>query len=755
MKSGTKLDFETRTSYMVTLTATDSFGESVSIDVTITVTDVDEAPKISEGGLAITGPAGVDYAENGMGAVETYMATGPDADMAAWSLSGEDMSAFSFSNDGMLTFRSSPDYENPADMGMDNMYMVTITADDGTYMDTHDVMVRVTNEDEPGRVTFWRDGADATTAAIMVGDMLGGLAEDPDGNFGDTPPITDMYPNITGATWQWGKTMTPDMMDSWMDITGATDAAYTVMDADEGYHLRATAMYDDGEGMGKMASEETMMVMMTMNAAPVFESETDTREVAENTAAGLNVGAPVTAMDADNDTLIYSLGGTDMASFDIDPATGQIMVGDGTMLDYEGSQMTYMVTVTATDPSGALGTVAVTVMVTNVDEMGRVTFWRDGADATTAAIVVGDMLGGLVEDPDGNVGDTPPITDMYPDITGATWQWAKTMTPDMMDSWMDIGTGGMYTVMDDDEGYYLRATAMYDDGEGTGKMASEETMMVTMNAAPMFESETDTKEVAENTAAGLNVGAPVTAMDADNDTLIYSLGGTDMASFDIDPATGQIMVGDGTMLDYEGSQMTYMVTVTATDPSGALGTVAVTVMVTNVDEMGRVTFWRDGADATTAAIVVGDMLGGLVEDPDGNVGDTPPITDMYPDITGATWQWAKTMTPDMMDSWMDIGTGGMYTVMDDDEGYYLRATAMYDDGEGTGKMASEETMMVGAEAGDPLLAKYDGDKDRWIQLEEARVAVSDYFVVPKGSELSLKDARKVVGLYFLYKNRQQ
>ena len=109
-------------------------------------------------------------------------------------------------------------------------------------------------------MTFWRDGADATTAAIMVGDMLGGLAEDPDGNVGDTPPITDMYPNITGATWQWAKSMTPDMMDSWMDITGATDAAYTVMDADEGYHLRATAMYDDGEGMGKMASEKTMMV---------------------------------------------------------------------------------------------------------------------------------------------------------------------------------------------------------------------------------------------------------------------------------------------------------------------------------------------------------------------------------------------------------------------------------------------------------------------------------------------------------------
>ena len=80
------------------------------------------------------------------------------------------------------------------------------------------------------------------------------------------------------------------------------------------------------------------------------------------------MGAPVTAMDADNDTLTYSLGGTDMASFDIDLDTGQIMVGDGTMLDYEGSQMTYMVTVTATDPSGATGTVDVMVMVTDVDE---------------------------------------------------------------------------------------------------------------------------------------------------------------------------------------------------------------------------------------------------------------------------------------------------------------------------------------------------------------------------------------------------
>ena len=146
------------------------------------------------------------------------------------------------------------------------------------------------------------------------------------------------------------------------------------------------------------------------------------------------------------------------------------------------------------DPDDATysDSIAVTVTVTNVDEMGRVTFWRDGADATTAAIMVGDELGGAVDDSDGNPGDTFPILTMYTRIAGVnvtSWQWAKSMTPDMMDSWMDIGTGGMYTVMDDDAGHYLRATATYTDGEGMGKMASEETKMVTITVTDVDEAD--------------------------------------------------------------------------------------------------------------------------------------------------------------------------------------------------------------------------------------------------------------------------
>ena len=366
---------------------------------------------------------------------------------------------------------------------------------------------------------------------------------------------------------------------------------------------------------------------MMVTTAPEFaDSEDGARSVAENTEAGMEIGAPVTATDANDDTLTYALGGTDTASFDIDTATGQLMTKEA--LDYE-TKASYSVTVTASDSGGLSDSIDVTITVTNEDEMGRVTFWRDGADATAAAIMVGDMLSGLAEDPDGNVAETPPITDMYPTITGATWQWARTMTPDMMDSWMDItgATAAAYTVMDADEGYHLRATAMYADGEGMGKMASMQTMMVT--TAPEFaDSEDGARSVAENTEAGMEIGAPVTATDANDEALDYTLGGTDAASFAIDSDTGQLMTLAA--LDYE-TKASYSVTVTANDSGGLSDSIDVTITVTNEDEMGRVTFWRDGADATAAAIMVGDMLSGLAEDPDGNVAETPPITDMYPD----------------------------------------------------------------------------------------------------------------------------
>ena len=68
---GAKLDYETKTSYMVKVIATDSFGDTASIDVTITVTDVNEGPEI-------TGAAQEEYPENGTRRVATFTAVDPE-----------------------------------------------------------------------------------------------------------------------------------------------------------------------------------------------------------------------------------------------------------------------------------------------------------------------------------------------------------------------------------------------------------------------------------------------------------------------------------------------------------------------------------------------------------------------------------------------------------------------------------------------------------------------------------------------------
>ena len=61
----------------------------------------------------------------------------------------------------------------------------------------------------------------------------------------------------------------------------------------------------------------TYVIPVTINVTDVGETpefdegDTATRTIAENTAAGSNVGAAVTATDQDGDTLTYSLSGTD------------------------------------------------------------------------------------------------------------------------------------------------------------------------------------------------------------------------------------------------------------------------------------------------------------------------------------------------------------------------------------------------------------------------------------------------------------
>ena len=103
------------------------------------------------------------------------------------------------------------------------------------------------------------------------------------------------------------------------------------------------------------------------NAAPDFGAATAAREVAENSPAGTNVGDPVTATDADDDPLTYTLEGTDAASFAIVSASGQIQTKSGVTYDYETTP-SYAVVVKADDSNGGTDTIAVAIDLLDVDD---------------------------------------------------------------------------------------------------------------------------------------------------------------------------------------------------------------------------------------------------------------------------------------------------------------------------------------------------------------------------------------------------
>ena len=102
------------------------------------------------------------------------------------------------------------------------------------------------------------------------------------------------------------------------------------------------------------------------NNAPVFtEGDSTHRSVAENTGSSSTIGSPVSATDADNDTLTYHLGGLDGASFSINPNSGHLLTSS--VLDFE-VQSSYSVYLLVSDGEGGTDRIDVTIFVIDLDE---------------------------------------------------------------------------------------------------------------------------------------------------------------------------------------------------------------------------------------------------------------------------------------------------------------------------------------------------------------------------------------------------
>ena len=269
----------------------------------------------------------------------------------------------------------------------------------------------------------------------------------------------------------------------------------------------------------------------------LFSSPTTTRRFPENTPPGRDIGAPVTATDPDGDALVYSLGGPDAASFDIDALNGQLKTKAGVTYDYE-TKSSYSVRVSATGPDGARYVIAVTINVTDVPEDPAFPIYsttrsfpentpsgRDIGLPVTATDGDGDILTYTLEGSDASSFDIDALSGQLKTKAGVTY---------------DYETRSLYSVI-------VRAT---------DASHANATILVAINVTdvpedPAFPIYSTIRSFPENTPPGRDIGLPVTATDGDGDILTYTLEGSDAASFDIDALSGQLKTKAGVPYDYE------------------------------------------------------------------------------------------------------------------------------------------------------------------------------------------------------------
>ena len=388
-------------SFTVTVRATDSAGgntgeagdgDPADATVTITLLDVNEAPDFAGEDRTADSMANLmgmapDRGEEGVdvpwtAAVSTYMVTDPEGvqiNAGKWSLSGDDAAKFKLTgttaDNRTLEFREKADFEMPGDKDKDNIYEVTVVASDGSEDAMRAVTVKITDSDEAGKITLSSENP-------VAGTPVEATLADSDGD-------------VINVGWTWHALAEDDEElattgDDANIIEDADSDTYTPEAGDIGKHLVAVASYMDrtedednnaenntGAGFIRFANraESTAtaaVIADPVNKAPEFlEGARAVRYVEENAERDETIGAPLLIRDANGMSATshtYTLSGTDAASFEVVPASGQLMTKAA--LDYE-TKDSYTVIVTVDDGSEASNdtdAITVTIEVKDLDE---------------------------------------------------------------------------------------------------------------------------------------------------------------------------------------------------------------------------------------------------------------------------------------------------------------------------------------------------------------------------------------------------
>jgi len=586
-----QLDYETKSSYTLTVQVSDGGTPPLSTTavVTVEVTDVNEAPvlqprsfKVPENSEVNT-EVGVpmDAFDVDVGQTILYSIVGGDDEQGVFKIgacSGQ-----------VQVAKFALDYETRT------RYALLVRAtDDGSPRLWDEAWVNVT-------VTDVNEAPVAADKAFQVDE------NSPVGTGVGAMVVTDVD-HGQSHSWRIVSGNTEGIFDV-VAATGEVRVARAVLDfetrADYALVLEVT-----DSGVPPLSARATASIrVQDVNEAPVFPDAT--RSVAENSVVNTLVGAPLLASDQDaGQSLTYSIvAGNADGLFKIVGSSGQLSVARAA-LDHE-TKATYLLRLRATDngasPPALWDEANVTVEVTDVNERPSC---PGQARSVAENSAVGTELGPVLVWSDVDVGQSHSWR-----ILSGNQRSAFEVEP---------GTGLVKVLSDvldyESQASYVLSMRVTDDGfpQLSGECAL--TVSVTNVNEPPTVTDTLSRSVPESPSStvGTSVtGGAVVAVDPDvGDVLTYSIvGGSGQGTFGIVNTTGSLFVADPTALNYESVQ-SLTVDVQVMDTAGNTAHKLLTVSITDVNEAPTL-FAANLTVGENSA--VGKSIGVLrVTDPDAN-----------------------------------------------------------------------------------------------------------------------------------------
>ena len=487
-------------------------------------------------------------------------ATDADGDTLTYSIAGgADQGKFDIDGTtGALTFKSAPDYESPDDADTNGEYEVIVEVEDTEGNSAIQMITITVTDDEGNSAPTFSSATASNSVAENQTSAYSAAATDADGD-------TLTY-SIAGGADQ-GK----------FDIDGTTGALtfksapdYESPDdanTDRVYEVEIQAADTEGN-----STTQTVTITVTdeANSAPVPIEPIASTSVVENQTAAYT---PTPATDADGDTLTYSIaGGADQDKFDIDVTTGALTfksAPDYEALDDSDTNGDYVVIIQVEDTEGNSAIQMVTITVTNDTAGPTIT---STAPTSVTENTAGAIYTFAATDTDA-VTYSMTGTDAAQFSLTASGALSFATTPDY-ETPLDAGSDNTYDI-----------TLIATDAEGN---TATQTVSIAVtdeaNSTPQFSSGFAATNVDENQTAAFTV----TAIDADGDTLTYSIhAGADADKFDIDGTTGALTfksAPDYEIPDDDNADRTYEVFIQVEDTEYNTSLQFLSITVDNVFE---------------------------------------------------------------------------------------------------------------------------------------------------------------------------